>query len=278
MVIDIIPLDFSSTTTISNKTMGSSSSFCYGESKAPDYSSNSLENIKIRPIYHRPIIDTFSWSDFPINVHKEEIIDDDEDDNNDNNDNNNNNNNNNNDNDNDNSFDNHYDCNGSIPMITASSYYCSLTSTTTTTTEKTKAVSNNVRFAPSLDVRTFSLILGDHPWCKDDLAIELGWEYNMEQVEDDDNQRTNSISYYSHMPTSSSPSRLSHLERKNLLIDVAGYTKEELELEMMTKRKNRNDKIKRPLQKSSKSITCLSLIPSHVVRQQQQQQQQQQFE
>jgi hypothetical protein len=227
MAFDIIPVDFSSATTISNETMGSSlsssSSSCC-ETKAP--TSSSLENIKIRPIYHRPIIDTFySWSDFPIVVHHEEIRDDD-----------------------DNSVDINYDCYRPIPMITASSYY----------TEKTKDVSS-VRFASSLDVRTFSVILGDHPWCEDDLPIELGWEYNMKQVEDD-NQDTNSISYHNQLPTSS-PSRLSYLERKNLLINVAGYTKKELELEMMMKqKKNGSDNIGRPLQKRSKSISCLSLI------------------
>ena len=215
MAIDIIPLDFLSATTISNKTRGlsssssSSSSSCC-ETKA--LASSSLENIKIRPIHHRQIIDTFSWSDYPIIVHQDEVGDDED----------------------DNSVIN-YDCYGPIPMVNAS---------------KAKDVSS-VRFASSLDVRTFSLILGDHPWCEDDLPIELGWEYNMKQVEDDNKDIHNQL-------PPSSPSRLSYLERKNLLINVAGYTKEELKLEMM--KKKTSDNIRRPLQKSSKSISCLSLI------------------
>lgn len=231
MAIDIIPLAFLSATTVSHKTRGSSSSSsssCF-ETKAP--ASSSLENIKIRPIHHRQIIDTFSWSDYPIVVHQDERGDDDDD---------------------DDSVIN-YDCYGPIPMITASSYYRSLASTNK---EKTKDVSS-VRFASSLDVRTFSLILGDHPCCEDDLPIELGWEYNMKQVEDD-NQDIHSISCHNQPPTSS-PSRLSHFERKNLLINIAGYTEEELKLEM-TKKKNGIDNISRPLQKISKSISCLSLV------------------
>ena len=228
MAIDIIPLNFLSAITISSKTRGLSSSSCC-ETKA--LASSSLENIKIRPIHHRQIIDTFSWSDYPIVVHQDEIGDDED----------------------DNSVIN-YDCYGPIPMVTASSYYRPLASTNK---EKTKDVSS-VRFASSLDVRTFSLILGDHPWCEDDLPIELGWEYNMKQVEDD-NKDIHSISYHNQLPPSS-PSRLSYLERKNLLINVAGYTKEELELELEMTKKNGSDTIKRPLHRSSKSISRLSLI------------------
>ncbi|OEU09771.1 hypothetical protein FRACYDRAFT_248029 [Fragilariopsis cylindrus CCMP1102] len=146
MAIDIIPLAFLSAITISNKTRESSSSTSSSssccETKAPDGSS--LENIKIRPIHHRQIIDPFSWSDYPIVVHQDEIGNDED----------------------DNSVIN-YDCYGPIPMVNAS---------------KAKDVSS-VRFASSLDVRTFSLILGDHPWCEDDLSIELGWEYNMKQCD-----------------------------------------------------------------------------------------------
>ena len=222
MAIDIIPLNFLSAITISSKTRGLSSSSSCCETKA--LASSSLENIKIRPIHHRQIIDTFSWSDYPIVVHQDEIGDDED----------------------DNSVIN-YDCYGPIPMVTASSYYRPLASTNK---EKTKDVSS-VRFASSLDVRTFSLILGDHPWCEDDLPIELGWEYNMKQVEDDNKDIHNQL-------PPSSPSRLSYLERKNLLINVAGYTKEELKLKMM--KKKTSDNIRRPLQKSSKSISCLSLI------------------
>jgi hypothetical protein len=36
-----------------------------------------------------------------------------------------------------------------------------------------------VRFAPTLEVRTHSIVLGDHPWCEDGLAVELGWDYEV---------------------------------------------------------------------------------------------------
>lgn len=35
----------------------------------------------------------------------------------------------------------------------------------------------HVKFSPALEVRTYSIVLGDHPQCKDGLPIECGWDF-----------------------------------------------------------------------------------------------------
>jgi len=72
-----------------------------------------------------------------------------------------------------------------------------------------------VRFAEYIEVRTYNVILGDHPWCEDGYAIELG-----NDVLSIDYQHK----YYQH----SLLHRRSYLERKSLLIAVGGYTEKEL--------------------------------------------------
>mmetsp|Transcript_1420 Transcript_1420/g.2869 ORF Transcript_1420/g.2869 Transcript_1420/m.2869 type:complete len:286 (-) Transcript_1420:281-1138(-) len=109
----------------------------------------------------------------------------------------------------------------------------------------------NVRFAPSNGVRTYSLVLGDHPLCDDGLSIDLGWDYNEnEQTENNCNYGCNSGNYYcdnsnrnhhdynyncnsgngTATPTATTRcQKRSYLSRKQLLLDVAGCTKEELD-------------------------------------------------
>ena len=42
----------------------------------------------------------------------------------------------------------------------------------------------HVKFSPVLEVRTHSIVLGDHPQCKDGLPIECGWDYSETEVID----------------------------------------------------------------------------------------------
>ena len=91
----------------------------------------------------------------------------------------------------------------------------STTSTTLDSSEK------KVRFAPCPKVRTYSVLLGDHPLCEDGLAIELGWDYCDEEPKP-------------HRPVTRTRrnilcQRRSYLSRKQLLLEVAGCTREELD-------------------------------------------------
>lgn len=69
-------------------------------------------------------------------------------------------------------------------------------------------------------IRTYSVVLGDHPLCDDGLAIELGWEYS-----DDEHYDANKNLVQPPRPCQ----KRSYLSRKQLLLDVAGCTKEELD-------------------------------------------------
>lgn len=42
---------------------------------------------------------------------------------------------------------------------------------------KTKKVSKSVRFAPTFEIRIYSVIVGDHPCCVGGLALQCGWDY-----------------------------------------------------------------------------------------------------
>lgn len=109
-------------------------------------------------------------------------------------------------------------------MQLSTSTSASTFSSTSTSSSETSINSNTskktVRFAPSSHVRTYSVVLGDHPLCDDGLAIELGWEYC-----DDVNQNMQ-IDNNLHKGTCQ---KRSYLSRKQLLLDVAGCTKEELD-------------------------------------------------
>lgn len=103
--------------------------------------------------------------------------------------------------------------------------------------KKTKKTSK-VRFSPTLEVRTHSIVLGDHPFCEDGLAIELGWDY----VDSRDlcYQRPKSaarwrkfLPNYPNPPavrSSSPPRQLSSLERKHRLLEVGGCSETEIKL------------------------------------------------
>jgi len=95
-----------------------------------------------------------------------------------------------------------------------------------------------VRFAPFPEVRVYSLVLGDHPHCKDGLAIELGWEYNDLQNPNDENscrKMSKEIKYTMYpgkRPRIRCPRR-PYLTRRRLLLDVAGCTEDELNQRMI---------------------------------------------
>ena len=104
------------------------------------------------------------------------------------------------------------------------------------TTSGHKRRRSTVRFAASTHVRTYSLVLGDHPFCDDGLAIELGWEYNEGNINNENNHNKGSTSGSCRGETAPSGGRIggscqrrSYLSRKQLLLDVAGCTTEELE-------------------------------------------------
>merc|ERR1712146_593962 len=116
-------------------------------------------------------------------------------------------------------------------------------------------------FAPSLEIRTYSVVLGDHPGCEDGLAIELGWDYEKEprvvdlQLHEDcrrmplspvaqhgTNSPHNRYNRNRHTSNRCSCSRRSHLERKSMLLEIAGCTVEELNERTKTMMQDRRTK------------------------------------
>jgi hypothetical protein len=84
----------------------------------------------------------------------------------------------------------------------------------------TKSSSKRVSFSSSLQIRTHSIVLGDHPFCRS-LALELGWEY-------DDTELVNMEIHEQHKPGYNTCRRRSYIERKNLLRRVSGMTESEI--------------------------------------------------
>jgi hypothetical protein len=80
--------------------------------------------------------------------------------------------------------------------------------------------SKRVSFSSSLEIRTHSLTLGDHPCCSA-LPLQLGWEY-------DDTELVNLDIYEQHKAFRGKVNRLTYLERKNLLKRVSGMCDRDL--------------------------------------------------
>mmetsp|Transcript_7513 Transcript_7513/g.7386 ORF Transcript_7513/g.7386 Transcript_7513/m.7386 type:complete len:235 (-) Transcript_7513:208-912(-) len=78
-----------------------------------------------------------------------------------------------------------------------------------------------VRFAEYIEIRTYNVVLGDHPWCEDGYAIELGNEVLSIEYQHHPHQ-------YQHRH-SSSLHRREYLERKSLLMEQMQVTQKELE-------------------------------------------------
>ena len=111
-----------------------------------------------------------------------------------------------------------YDCCSSGPN--APLHYSESESTLSSTSVSSTDSKRRVRFASAPTIRTYSVVLGDHPLCDDGLAIELGWEYS-----DDEHYDANKNLVQQPRPCQ----KRSYLSRKQLLLDVAGCTKEELD-------------------------------------------------
>jgi len=202
-------------TSLFNQTTSSSPAlYCCGQEAG-------AATAQARPLHAAPT-ETFSWSDFPIIVHQEED-----------------------------------DCFAvRMPAQPAETYWSSSPPTSHTPSASSQSIEHshqsfcsttknknkkNVRFAQSLEIRTYSLVLGNHPWCEDNLALELGWEYNSLRCNTVDLQSYENCKQQQQqlLPTGWStttrpvnnegPRRRSYLERKRLLLEVGGCTKEELE-------------------------------------------------
>merc|ERR1712238_302196 len=93
----------------------------------------------------------------------------------------------------------------------------------TKTATRELSAQRNVRFSPHLAVRTYSLVLGDHPLGSNGLAIEHGWDYDSHDGEKVDMHLHESCR---HNVTWSR--QRSHLDKKRLLLEVAGCSMEEL--------------------------------------------------
>eukprot|EP00537_Pseudo-nitzschia_pungens_P003385 CAMPEP_0172365772 /NCGR_PEP_ID=MMETSP1060-20121228/11903_1 /TAXON_ID=37318 /ORGANISM="Pseudo-nitzschia pungens, Strain cf. cingulata" /LENGTH=192 /DNA_ID=CAMNT_0013089289 /DNA_START=168 /DNA_END=746 /DNA_ORIENTATION=- len=110
------------------------------------------------------------------------------------------------------------------PNFSTAPFYTSLAAprTISSQTRTTKKKPTKIQFAACVEIRTHSLVLGEHPWCEDGLALDLGWEYN-ESVVSRVNQEHSPRRHESNIPR-----RRSYLERKRLLLEVGGYTENEL--------------------------------------------------
>mmetsp|Transcript_63119 Transcript_63119/g.70685 ORF Transcript_63119/g.70685 Transcript_63119/m.70685 type:complete len:216 (+) Transcript_63119:132-779(+) len=96
-------------------------------------------------------------------------------------------------------------------------------STSSSSTGTASSSRRNVRFSPHLAVRTYNLVLGDHPLGSNGLAIEHGWDYDSqegEKVEMHLRENWKQTAIWSR--------QRSHLEKKRLLLEVAGCSMEEL--------------------------------------------------
>lgn len=95
--------------------------------------------------------------------------------------------------------------------------------------------SKRVHFSSTMEVRTYSIVLGDHPLCRA-LPISLGWDYNAEPALVDLDTHEDYKWSSSNDATSPSPSssslpyvrRLSYLERKELLLTVGNLSLEDV--------------------------------------------------
>ncbi len=117
----------------------------------------------------------------------------------------------------------------------------SFRSSASSQSKKRRKTSSKVRFSPTIEVRTHSIVLGEHPFCEDGLPLELGWDY--EDSRDFCYQGWEQIfpkwkKLFPNYPSpkksslraSSPPRPLSTLERKSLLLEVGGCSETEIKL------------------------------------------------
>ena len=102
-------------------------------------------------------------------------------------------------------------------------------STTLRTTTRDLSQRRNVRFSQHLEVRTYNLVLGDHPLGSNGLAIEHGWDYDSHDGEKIDMKLHEDCKRTTHWSR-----QRSHLDKKRLLMEVAGCSMEELDERITT--------------------------------------------
>lgn len=93
-------------------------------------------------------------------------------------------------------------------------------STVSTTTTTTAAVSFS-----TVNIRCYNRILGDHPDVRDGPPLSLGWEYTQADaipLNDYEEERKRKKSGYQVL-------KLTSITRKNMLVNLFGYTAEELD-------------------------------------------------
>lgn len=116
----------------------------------------------------------------------------------------------------------------------------SMLSSTPSYNNKKNQKTTKVRFSPTLEVRTHNIVLGDHPFCEDGLALELGWDYEDSRdicgcgVVHKPPRWRRLIPNYPYpkrcLRSSSPPRHLSAVERKRLLLEVGGCSEIEIRL------------------------------------------------
>mmetsp|Transcript_30921 Transcript_30921/g.34604 ORF Transcript_30921/g.34604 Transcript_30921/m.34604 type:complete len:149 (+) Transcript_30921:74-520(+) len=81
------------------------------------------------------------------------------------------------------SMSNHSHSSSTLSDFSSTSSSMNLLDESTTSSTRTRELSSrrNVRFSPHLAVRTYNLVLGDHPLGQNGLAIENGWEYDSQR-------------------------------------------------------------------------------------------------
>lgn len=84
--------------------------------------------------------------------------------------------------------------------------------------------SRRVQFSANLEVRTHSVVLGDHPLCSA-LPVELGWEYNDAESIDMELHESNKF-YYGGVR------RRSYMERKHLLQEFVAQNELESDIQL----------------------------------------------
>lgn len=83
-----------------------------------------------------------------------------------------------------------------------------------------------VSFSPQLQVRTHSVVLGEHPCCGQ-LALELGWEHNDKVLVNLEVHESSKLYKNKHNPRGEARRR-SYFERKQILKEVTGLTDSEI--------------------------------------------------
>ena len=94
-------------------------------------------------------------------------------------------------------------------LLSSSGYSTSSTTTDVSPSSSAKPPSKRVSFSNILEIRNYSVVLGDHPCCRT-LPVELGWDYADSKFIDIHLQELNRM-------YCGSVRRRSYLERKNML-------------------------------------------------------------